>query len=72
MNDLYSKNRTAFLFFNKMKSPIRRIKNKFRYQVLMRIAAQRTDIIDKVYELSLPCSNNKTLVYVEINPGNLS
>ena len=70
--DLYEKNRTAFLFFNKMKSPIRRIKNKFRYQVLMRISSERKDIIDKVYELALPWSNNKTLVYVEINPGNLS
>jgi len=72
LNDLYSNNRNAFLFFNKMKSPIRRIKNKFRYQVLMRIASTRTDIVDKVYDLSLPCSNSKTLVYVEINPGNLS
>ena len=72
LNDLFSHNRNAFLFFNKMKSPIRRLKNKFRYQVLMRVAQGREDIIDKVYDLSLPCSNNKTLVYVEINPGNLS
>lgn len=72
LNDLYERNKSSFLFFNKMKSPIRRIKNKFRYQVLMRVEAKRRDIIDKIYELSLPCSNNKTLVYVEINPGNLS
>ena len=72
LNDLYSANRNAFFFFNKMKSPIRRIKNKFRYQVLMRISAQRRDIIDKVYDLSLPHSDGKTLIYVEINPGNLS
>ncbi|MBO4573267.1 MAG: primosomal protein N' [Clostridia bacterium] len=72
LSDLYSHNKTAFLFFNKMRSPIKRLKNKFRYQVLMRISSSRNDIVDKVYELSLPCSNSKALVYVELNPANLS
>ena len=72
LSELYSHNKTAFLFFNKMKSPIRRLKNKFRYQVLMRISANRRDVIDAVYDLSLPSSNSKALVYVEINPANLS
>ncbi len=72
LNDLYESQKDAFLFFNKMKSPIKRLKNKFRYQVLMRISAERYDIINEIYELVLPVSNKKTLVYVEINPGNLS
>ena len=69
---LYESERSAFLFFNKMKSPIKRMKNKFRYQVLMRVLPDRQDVIDKVYELSLPCSNKNALVYVETNPANLS
>ena len=30
---IYDENRDDFLFFNKMKSPVKRIKNKFRYQL---------------------------------------
>ncbi len=62
----------AFLFFNKMKCPIKRLKNKFRFQVLMRIDYKREDVLNKIYELSLPVSDKNALVYVEINPGNLS
>ncbi len=62
----------AFLFFNKMKSPIKRLKNKFRFQVLMRIDYKRDDVLNQIYELSLPVSDKNALVYVEINPGNLS
>lgn len=62
----------AFLFFNKMKSPIKRLKNKFRFQVLMRIDYKREDVLNQIYELSLPVSDKNALVYVEINPGNLS
>ena len=72
LEELYIKNKSAFLFFNKMRSPIKRMKSKFRYQVLMRVTAERNDIIDKIYELSLPCSTRSSLVYVEINPNNLS
>ena len=62
----------TFLFFNKMKSPIKRLKNKFRFQVLMRIDYKREDVLNQIYELSLPVSDKNALVYVEINPGNLS
>ncbi len=62
----------AFLFFNKMKSPIKRLKNKFRFQVLMRIDYKREDVLNQIYELSLPVSDKNALVYIEINPGNLS
>lgn len=72
LNDLYLRNSAAFLFYNKMKSPIKRLKNKYRYQVLMRVKEGNDKIIDEIYSLSLPESNQKTLVYVEINPSNLS
>lgn len=72
LNELYEQNKDDFLFFNKMKSPIKKLKNKYRFQVLMRVAYDKSEIIDKIYELSLPLSTPKTLCYVEINPTNLS
>ncbi len=70
--ELYLKNNDKFLFYNKMKSPIKRLKNKYRYQVLMRIKEGNDSLIDEVYALALPEKTNKTLVYIEINPSNLS
>ena len=72
LKDLFEEKRDAFLFFNKMKSPIKRLKNKFRYQVLMRVKAGRDDVIDEIYARSLPFSDKNVLVYVEINASNLS
>lgn len=72
LNDLYDRNRDKFLFFNKMKSPVKRLKNKFRYQVLMRIKQGCDDLIDEIYVKSLKYLTNKVLVYVEINPSSLS
>lgn len=70
--DLYLKNSDKFLFYNKMKSPIKRLKNKYRYQVLMRIKEGNDSLIDEVYNLALPEKTAKVLVYVELNPSNLS
>ena len=72
LKELYENQRAAFLFFNKMKSPIKRLKNKFRYQVLMRIRADRDDVLNEVYSRSLPYSDKSVLVYVEVNSSNLS
>lgn len=69
---IYESQRDKFLFFNKMKSPIKRLKNKYRYQLLMRIKVGENELIDKIYEISLKYVTNKVLVYVENNPSNLS
>ncbi len=66
------KYRDSFIYFNKMKSPLKRIKNKFRYQILARITDNRKEIEDIFYEISNKYSNKKVLCYVEINPTNLS
>ena len=68
----YDKNREKFLFYNKMKSPIKRLKNKYRYQVLMRVKQGADDVIDKIYQIALPKTTNKVLVYVELNPSSLN
>ena len=62
-----------FVYLGVMKSPIGRIKNKFRLQVLMRIKPEHEQIItDKLFELADNIEKNGTTVFVEINPQNLS
>ncbi|NLZ25695.1 MAG: primosomal protein N', partial [Clostridiales bacterium] len=61
----------GFIYLNAMKSPVNRIKNKVRYQVLMRLSPERADeIIKKVYDIT---NNNhgKASCFVELNPQSL-
>lgn len=63
--------RTNFVYLDAMKSPVARVKNKFRYQVLMRVINWQK-IRKQIYEL---CDNEKDAkisLFVEINPQNLS
>ena len=70
LKEIYEQNSDKFLFFNKMKAPIKRLQNKFRYQVLMRITDEK--ILPHIYECALSHKANGVLVYVEENPANLS
>ena len=67
---LYTENAEKFLFFNKMHAPIKRIQNKFRYQVLMRLAD--TSVLPAVYDACAAARTRDVLVSVEENPTNLS
>lgn len=71
IKQIYEKNQENFLFFNKMRSPVKKINNKYRYQVLMRLVGDYNQIKDTIYEKSLARKTAKTLVYVEENPSNL-
>ncbi len=70
LEKLFTDNPEKFLFFNKMRSPIKRIQNKYRYQVLMRLC-DRT-ILPDIYEASVSARTKDVLVSVEENPVNLS
>ena len=67
---LYTENPDKFLFFNKMRAPIKRIQNKFRYQVLMRLSD--TSVLPMIYDICANARNRDALVTVEENPTNLS
>ena len=67
---LYQANPDKFLFFTKMKAPIKRIQNKFRYQVLMRLSDP--SILPQIYEICAAARTRDTLISVEENPTNLS
>ena len=70
LEQIYLENTEKFLFFNKMHAPIKRIKDKFRYQVLMRLAD--TSILPKIYGVCVEERTRDVLVSVEENPSNLS
>ena len=53
-----------------MKSPVKRIQNRFRYQVLMRLTDDA--LLPQIYERALREKTRDVLVYVEENPANLS
>ena len=67
---LYTENPEKFLFFNKMRSPIKRIQNKHRYQVLMRLCD--TSVLPDIYEACAQAKSKDALISVEENPANLS
>lgn len=69
--EIYDENRGSYIFFNKMRSPIKRLKNKYRYQVLMRIKPD-DELRNKIYEAALKAKNDKAFISVEENPANLS
>ena len=70
MKELYEQNAEKFLFFDKMHAPIKRLQNRFRYQVLSRIAD--VSILPAIYELCANARTRDVLVSVEENPSNLS
>ncbi len=70
LEKLYLDNPEKFLFFNKMRAPIKRIQNKYRYQVLMRLSD--SSILPTVYDICANARNRDVLVSVEENPTNMS
>lgn len=67
---LYTDHPEKFLFFNKMRAPIKRIQNKHRYQVLMRLSD--TSVLPEIYEACAEARTRDVLVSVEENPTNMS
>ena len=70
LEKLYMDNPDKFLFFNKMRAPIKRIQNKFRYQVLMRLCD--TSILPQIYAVCENARSRDVIVSVEENPASLS
>lgn len=71
VKEVYDRERDKFTFFNKMKCPVKRIKNKYRYEILMRIPPDDKRLKDEIYNLALKDKRQGVLIYVEENPSNL-
>ncbi len=62
----------SFAYFAAMKSPVKRIQNKHRMQILLRVVSDFDSIIKKVYNIVDRYTVPKVSLFVEINPNNLS
>ena len=69
---IYNEQREKFRFFGCMKAPLKRLQNKFRYQVLMRINANDRELIDKVFISVDKYKNRTVLISMEVNSNNLT
>jgi len=62
-----------FIFCKAVACPVKRIKTKWRYQVIMRIKNDHFDnIMQKLYDIVDNTKDKRVVVFVEINPQNLS
>ena len=70
---LQSEYHKDFVYLDVMKSPIGKIKNKIRYQILARIKKDKEEeLISKIYSICDKYQNAKVSVFVEIDPQSLS
>lgn len=70
LEKIYLDNTDKFLFFNKMHSPIKRIQNRHRFQVLMRLTDD--NLLPAIYDAAAAARDKRVNIYVEENPSNLS
>lgn len=59
------------IYLDAMKSPIKRMQNKYRYQIMMRLKLEKADEIEKQL-FDIVNAESKNTVFFEINPQNLS
>ncbi len=72
LSEIRKENASKFRFFGCMKSPIKRLQGKFRYQVLMRINANDLELKNKIFYSVNKYNGKSVSVYLENNPSNLS
>ena len=65
--------KNQFIYLGVMKSPVGRIQNKYRFQILMRLKNQQGDqIITELYKLIDLNKTKDVNIFVEIDPSSLS
>lgn len=70
---LKDKQSKQFVYMQAMKSPVNRIQNKYRYQVIMRIRREcEQDIITQIHDIIDNTPQKGVSVFVEINPQSMS
>ena len=71
--DIKNQNLSAFVYVGAMKSPVKRAKKQYRYQILMRLNNDYADeIISKLFEINKELYNKNVTSFVELDPQNLS
>ena len=70
---IQSEFQSDFIYFGVMKSPIGKIQNKYRIQILLRLRRDHEDeIISRLFELLEKNKSANVSSFIEINPQNLS
>ena len=72
LNAIYLERKNDFRFFGCMKAPLKRLQNKFRYQVLMRITAGDKELLDRIFYTVDKYRQRAILISLEINSNNLT
>ncbi len=72
LTTIYNTQRDKFRFFGCMKAPLKRLQNKYRFQVLMRIESGNKHLIDTIFSYSDRYNSRAVSVYMEVNPNNLT
>ncbi len=73
VKNIQRENPQSFVYLNAMKCPVKKIQNKFRYQILMRITQNDyTKVRDLIYNINKRLKSKDVLCFVEVNSQNLS
>lgn len=73
LSDLKQQNPTAFLYMDKMRCPLKRAENKFRFQILLKITKQSVDdILPCIFAVCNEKKYGNVQIFAERNPQNLS
>ena len=71
IKDLQTENKQDFFYLGIMKSPVGRIEKQYRFQVLIRIS-DSSKLVPQIYDIVKTNQPKNAVVFVEINPTNLS
>ena len=72
IQEIKNKNPNAFIYLNKMRSPITKIMKKYRYQILMRLEPHLSrEIIDKIFDIDKKYANRQVATFIEVNAQDL-
>ncbi len=69
---IYKAEREKFAFLGCMKAPLKKLQNKYRYQILMRITDKDDSVKDRSAAVAEKLKTRNVSAYIEINPSNLS
>ena len=73
IHDYFLMHRNQFLYCEAMSSPVSRIEKKYRFQILCRyLLDTEPEITDFIYDTVNQDKHTKSLVFVEVNPSNMS
>ena len=71
--DLKSRHQQAFFYLDKMRCPLKRAENKYRFQILIKLRIDSVkEIIPQIYAVCDGKTRNSVQISVERNPQNLS